>query len=118
MRVSRSVSLIGTIGPEPPEGSRALKGCASSDGPPQISINSSRKVAVKGSSYTPGFLTWPLTQYNFVPALCSVPTALYAAAPLAMIQGTLAIVSTLFTTVGSPYRPPPFWAGKGGRTRG
>ena len=69
-----------------------------------------------GSSYSPGFFTCPDTPNNRVPPLPSVPRPAYQAAPLVMIWGRLARVSTLLTTVGPPNRPTT--AGKGGLIRG
>ncbi len=46
----------------------------------------------------------------------SVPSAAKSAAPWAMMDGTLAIDSTLLTTVGHAYRPA--MAGNGGLSLG
>ena len=40
-----------------------------------------------------------------VPLLFSVPMAAYHSGPLLMIEGTLAMVSTLLMTVGLPHSP-------------
>src|SRR5919205_4409768 len=68
------------------------------------------------ASYTPGFLTWPLTQYSFGPPFFSGPSAAYHSGPFWTISGTLQSVSTLLTAVGLPYRPTT--AGNGGLLRG
>src|SRR6266851_3343180 len=68
------------------------------------------------ASYTPGFLTCPLTQYSFGPPFFSGPSAANHSAPFLRISGTLQSVSTLFTAVGLPYNPTT--AGKGGLLRG
>ncbi len=68
------------------------------------------------ASNTPGFLTWPLTQYSFGPPFFSGPTDVYHSAPRETITGTLHNVSTLFTALGLPYRPAT--AGNGGLLRG
>ena len=46
----------------------------------------------------------------------STPSFAYSAPPIAMIGGTVATVSTLFTSVGEAYRPEI--AGNGGFERG
>ena len=48
----------------------------------------------------------------FDPVLFSLPRPLNQEAPLLIIVGATAIVSTLVTVVGHPYNPAP--AGKGG----
>ncbi|CAB4809429.1 unannotated protein [freshwater metagenome] len=63
-------------------------------------------------SYTPGRFTWPDTATMRVPGDVALPIAVYAAEPLRMSHGKLAMVSTLFTMVGLPYRPMA--AGKNG----
>ena len=57
-------------------------------------------------------LTWPEMQNNFVPLLFSRPKESNQDAPLRIIVGATATVSTLVTVVGHPYKP--HWAGKGG----
>src|SRR5580693_6090128 len=76
----------------------------------------SRKVVPLGSSYTPGLLTCPLTQKSRFPPFFSHPNFAYHSAPLLMMGGTQAMVSTLLMTVGQPKRPTT--AGKGGLRRG
>ncbi|GIS99902.1 MAG: hypothetical protein CM1200mP26_16150 [Acidimicrobiales bacterium] len=53
----------------------------------------------------PGRTTWPEMANMRVPGEASEPILRYAAAPLAMIHGTLDRVSTLLTMVGCPYSP-------------
>ena len=51
-----------------------------------------------------------------MPRESGTPSFAYSAAPSSMIGGIVAIVSTLLTTVGEPYRPAI--AGNGGFVRG
>src|SRR5580765_6777130 len=60
---------------------------------------SSRSVTFIDASNTPGFFTWPLTQYSFGPPFFSGPTEAYHSAPFATMMGTLQSVSTLLTAV-------------------
>ena len=83
--------------------------------PPAMS-SSSRSVMPSGASYWPGRVTWPDRLKMPKPLDFSVPIAANQSAPLATIEGTLAIDSTLLMTVGPPYRPAT--AGKGGLSRG
>ena len=53
-----------------------------------------------GTSTIPGFFTLPATEKTLVPLLFSVPMAANHSAPLAMITGTLAQVSTLLMIGG------------------
>ena len=53
-----------------------------------------------GASYCPGVVTWPDSEYSVKPGDFSVPIDLNQSTPLAMIGGTLAMDSTLLTTVG------------------
>ncbi|CKU24645.1 Uncharacterised protein [Mycobacterium tuberculosis] len=69
-----------------------------------------------GASYWPGRVTWPDSEYRVKPGDFSLPIDRNQSMPPRMIDGTLAIVSTLLITVGQPYRPAT--AGKGGRSRG
>ena len=50
----------------------------------------------------PGLRTWPASANSRVPVERPAPRAAKAAPPLFTIQGRLAMVSTLLTTVGSP----------------
>src|SRR3954471_21525388 len=83
--------------------------------PPAWPSISSRSVIFIEASKTPGFLTWPLTQYSLGPPFFSGPTEVYHSAPRVRITGTLHSVSTLFTALGLPYRPAT--AGNGGLLR-
>ncbi len=74
------------------------------------------KVASSGTSYTPGRFTVPERHTRRVPPDLSVPRPAYQAGPRVKMWGTLASVSTLFTTVGLPNRPTT--AGNGGLSRG
>ena len=75
-----------------------------------------RKVVPSGTSYWPGRSTWPLIETIFGPGDFSVPIERNHSTPLRTIHGTVAIDSTLLTTVGDWYSP---WvAGNGGRSRG
>src|SRR4026208_467022 len=91
-----------------------------------------------GSSYTPGFTTWPDTQTMRgppdlappppphptrpdtqtmrVPPDLPMPTPANHSPPLVTMSGRFMIVSTLLTTVGALNRP--FTAGNGGFSRG
>merc|ERR1712013_955679 len=64
------------------------------------------------SSTTHGLLTWPLIAKSLRPALFFRPNELNQLAPLRMIVGTTATVSTFVTVVGQPYNPA--FAGNGG----
>ena len=64
------------------------------------------------SSTLQGLFTWPDIQKIFVPVFLSLPRDENQSAPLLKIVGTTAILSTLLTVVGQPYRPEV--AGKGG----
>ena len=69
-----------------------------------------------GASYWPGLVTWPDSEYSVNPGDFSEPIDLNQSTPPRMTAGTLAIDSTLLTTVGQAYRPAT--AGNGGRSRG
>ena len=73
--------------------------------PPPISKITSLKVVPIGTSINPVFSMFPVIAKAFVPGLFSVPIVLYHSAPLAIIGGTLAKVSTLLSTVGLPKSP-------------
>ena len=53
-----------------------------------------------GASYWPGVVTCPVSEKMPNPLDLSVPSAANAAAPSRRMYGTLAIDSTLLTTVG------------------
>ena len=63
-----------------------------------------------------GLFICPEIQNNFVPIEFFTPKLLYHLAPFCKIVGIVAIVSTLLTRVGQPYKP--ILAGKGGLRRG
>src|ERR1700730_16873265 len=69
-----------------------------------------------GASYWPGRVTCPDNEYNVKPGDLSLPIDRNQSTPPKMIEGTDAMVSTLFTTVGHPYSPDS--AGNGGRRLG
>ncbi len=56
-------------------------------------------------SISPGYSTWPRMVKTLVPGHLSVPMPRNQSAPLAMMAGMLARVSTLFTAVGFCHRP-------------
>src|SRR5919204_4115258 len=87
------------IGTDDPPGMTALS-VRPSRTPPACPSISSRSVMFIDASYTPGRLTWPLTQYSFGPPFFSGPRPAYHSGPLDTISGTLHSVSTLFTAVG------------------
>ena len=67
--------------------------------PPAMS-SSSRSVMPSGASYWPGRVTWPDRLNRPKPLDRSVPIEANQSAPLRTMNGTLAIDSTLLTTVG------------------
>src|SRR3989338_9412959 len=73
--------------------------------PPPISKTISLMVIPIGTSIKPVFLTFPVSAKIFVPLLFSVPIFEYHFAPLLMMMGTLANVSTLFKQVGLSHKP-------------
>src|SRR5215217_9668553 len=76
----------------------------------------SRRVIPIGTSITPLKLTLPMIVNTFVPGLDDVPNERYHSAPLRMIAGMFASVSTLLTSVGLFHKPRV--TGYGGRERG
>ena len=70
-----------------------------------MSKMTSRRVVHMGTSIRPVFTTLPVRAKVLVPELPSVPMPLYQPEPLRRMPGTLANVSTLFSTVGLPHRP-------------
>src|SRR4030042_3696799 len=58
-----------------------------------------------GTSTRPVLVILPTREKIFVPLLLSVPHRANQSAPLLMISGTLAQVSTLFKTLGLSQRP-------------
>ena len=73
--------------------------------PPPISSTISAIVMPIGTSTRPVFFILPTSEKILVPEFRSVPTRANASAPLAMITGTLAQVSTLLIAVGLPSMP-------------
>src|SRR5208283_2252003 len=72
--------------------------------PPILKIISLRGVPM-GTSTRPVLVILPTREKIFVPLLLSVPNWVNQSAPLLMISGTFAHVSTLFKTLGLPQRP-------------
>ncbi len=65
----------------------------------------SRRVIPMGTSTRPVLLIFPTRLNTFVPLLDCVPILEYQSAPLLMINGTLAHVSTLFRLDGRSHNP-------------
>ena len=65
-----------------------------------------------GTSISPVFATFPVTANVFVPGEPGVPIFRYSSAPISMMSGIVANVSTLLMTVGLCQSPD--CAGKGG----
>ena len=72
---------------------------------PPARSSSSRRVVPSGASYWPGVVTCPDSEKMPKPLDLSVPYPAKSAAPYSRMYGTLAIDSTLLTTVGQAYRP-------------
>ena len=83
---------------EEPPGVQNLSVCPSRM-PPAWS-NSSRRVMPRGASYWPGRATWPDSEYSVKPGDFSEPIERNHSGPWWRIDGTLAMDSTLLTTVG------------------
>src|SRR5205823_12867860 len=96
-----------------PPGAKALSGRPWRR--PPARAMSSVAVVPRGTSYTPGFLTCPLTARNFKPGAPFFPCAAHHAPLLRRMPGTIAKVSTLFIRVGLPNSP--YVPGKGGLLR-
>ncbi|MBA7536827.1 hypothetical protein ES705_29092 [subsurface metagenome] len=73
--------------------------------PPPILKITCLRVAPIGTSTRPVLLTLPTREKIFVPLLPSVPMLLYQSAPLLIIRGTFAQVSTLFRLLGFSSTP-------------
>ena len=71
-----------------------------SSGPPPTSAMASRRLVPIRTSPTPARRVAPVTVQTSVPGERSVPSVRNQAAPLAMIFGTFASVSTLSTRTG------------------
>src|SRR4051795_880197 len=84
--------------------------------PPPISSTMVRRGVPIGTSIRPVRRILPASANTLVPLLFSVPIEANHSAPLRMIGGMLANVSTLLISVGQPHNP--FSAGYGGRGRG
>src|ERR1019366_2338152 len=120
-RVSDSYSPGGSIswgGMHPPDAPPVCTALifAPSGAPPPISSTICLRGVPIGTSIRPVLAILPASANTFVPLLLPVPMAAYQSAPLRMIGGMFARVSTLLISVGQPQRP--LSAGKGGRGRG
>lgn len=80
--------------------------------PPQCLSRSSLRGILISSSTQHGLFTCPDIQNNFVPLLLGLPKLLNQEAPLLIIVGHTATVSTFVTVVGQPNTPA--LAGNGG----
>src|SRR4051812_33997654 len=103
---------------QPPEGPPVCTALIvpPSGGPPPISSTIWRRVVPIGTSTSPVLRILPAKAKTFVPLLVSVPMPANQSAPLRMIGGTLAKVSTLLIEVGAPHSPCS--VGYGGRGLG
>ena len=86
------------IGVDEPPGVQNLRVCPSRI--PPASSSSSRSVMPSGASYCPGRVTCPYSEYRVKPGDFSEPIDRNHSGPCCRIDGTLAMDSTLFTTVG------------------
>ena len=125
LRASRSLSksistssqtLFGITGTEAPPGITASRLSQPPRTPPAYLSISSRSGMPSSSSTLHGLFTWPEMQNTFGPEFFGRPSELNHAAPRRMIVGATAMLSTLFTVDGQPYRPTA--AGNGGFSRG
>src|SRR5579864_4580611 len=102
---------------QPPDGPPVCTALIFPSGaPPPISSTISRSFVPIGTSIRPVFLIFPASAKTLVPLLFSVPIFANHSAPLRIIDGTLAKVSTLLIRVGQSHKP--LSAGNGGRGRG
>src|ERR1700761_5170892 len=109
--------LAGKIGTDEPPATTAFRRLPLAI-PPQYSslYKNSSTGSPKSISKTPGFLILPPADISLVPVLRPMPILAYSSPPSLIIGTTAAIDSTLFTTVGQPYKPAI--AGNGGLIRG
>ena len=111
-----SHTSLGMTGTEQPPGMIPLRFCQPPLIPPQCFSKSSCNGIDISSSITQGLLTCPEMQYTLVPWFLSRPKPANHLAPLRMIVGATATVSTLATVEGHPKSPTS--AGNGGFKRG
>ncbi len=115
VKLSKSIGKSSfSLGIQPPEGPPVCTALNSFPPgiPPPISKITSFSVIPIGTSTKPVLLILPTRENILVPLLPFVPICENQSAPLSVIIGMLAHVSTLFILVGFPHKP--FTAGKGG----
>ncbi len=105
--------------PEGPPVCTALNDFPSGTPPPILKMMSRSGIPIETST-SPVFLTLPTREKILVPLLPSVPIPRNQSAPLSMIWGTVAQVSTLFRQEGlpqSPFSDVCTYLGRGSPTR-